>query len=173
MQQSHSLVGMVYEENEDMLSLAGTCPGKQETQRTVVWWCEDRLRTDAVRKSEFMPLLDSDLELWIVIFTQISSKTMNWFEFCISWDWFCWFWGCIVEFNLPGLVTTPQLISVLNGHSSNDFVRKNKPSRSVQATNWRRVPKLKTKQKAWCLFACLPARSTQDTLLFPGILKFS
>lgn len=162
MQQSHSLVWMVYKENEDMLSSAGTCPGNAADGCVVMWG------QMLLEGQNLCPCL---IQIWSgeVSFSHVSSKTMNWFEFCISWDWFCWFWGCIVEFNLPGLVTSPQLTSVLNGHSSNNI-----QSRSVQATNWQRVPKLKKqKQKAWCLFACLPARSTQDTLLFPGILKFS
>lgn len=114
--------------------------------RTVMWWCEDRSRTDAVRKSKFMPLLDSDLELWIVIFTHISSKTMNRFEFCISWDWFCWFWGCIALFPVLSLHPSWTVTAAMTLYTKTQ-------SRSVQATNWQHVPQILSMMPV-CLSPC-------------------
>lgn len=113
MQQSHSLVWVVYKETEDVLSSAGTCPGKQEVQRTAVWLTADQDR--CCKKAKAIMFFFPAWSGFRTMHCQLDSQTYSVFSCGVGWilnflrfillplRWHCWFffffffsaWSCL------------------------------------------------------------------------------
>lgn len=161
MQRTRGLVQMVYKENEDMLSSVRTARNSERQQCGDVGADEEPAKMLSL---ESVPDW-SGFSTVAWLFTRISFLTMKSVEFCISWDWHRCLWVWVNEFYPPGFGFSPQLTSFLTAkHSS---VYRNTQSYNDQATYWQHVQPL-FYRNARCLYACLPAASSEERLHSQG-----